>query len=102
MIDVSPDIDLKFYRFQEDGWGVLENQVDHLSVMDQISPKTSNDPGGMMYIGIFEMSEYQNPIQICITVEGVKSSSSSSPKVAAFTEITLTPYGKLRDNIYHD
>lgn len=91
VVYVAPDVDINFYLLKDNKWSLLDNQVDYLSVTTQILPATDTDPGGMSYPGIFRIQENQSPIQICVTVEGVKDSIGVQSKVAAFAEVTLRP-----------
>ena len=91
IIDVAPDSDIKFYWLSESDWLLLENQIDYLSVTDQIFPKTNSDPGGLIYVGKFELSDKEAPVKVCITVEGDKHLNDYKTRVGAYVEVILKP-----------
>jgi len=91
VVSVVPDTGLRFYRMDGGTWVPVENRVDFLGVTNSINPKTNLDPGGMIYTGVLNLSDIQNPVAICILVEGTKNESDLSSIVGAFLEITLNP-----------
>jgi len=88
VVYVSPDDDLKFYLKSNNNWSLIENQLDFLSVVNQIKPKTDSDPGGMVLPASFDLPDNQISIHVCITVIGSESLDGTK-SVSAYKEIIL-------------
>jgi len=90
-IEVSPDWDLKIFWWKENSWNAVKNGMDYLSAVDRLSPETSDDPGGTIYTIALGIPEQQDPVRLCITLEGINDPDGTRTKVAAYTEIVINP-----------
>jgi len=87
VIEVAPDEDIKIYWLKGNSWEPISNKVDYLSVIDRLGPRTSDDPGGTIFVVELDIPEHQNRFPVCVTVEGLVNQD----KVAASVELVLYP-----------
>lgn len=90
-IEIVPDQDIHVYVWKDKIWSLVENDVDYLSLIERISPKTNDDPGITIYSILLELPKQSNPVRVCITLEGVRDPDGSKTKIAAYTEALLNP-----------
>jgi len=82
---------LRVYVWKENVWNPTDNIMDYLSAVDWVSPKTSDHPGIGIYAIVLSLPKQNNPVRVCIILEGITDPTGSRTKVAAFIEVILNP-----------
>jgi len=91
VIEIAPDKNLKIYLWNKNKWQAVINQVEYLSEIDRIRPKSNTNPGGTIYPAVLDVPNNLEVARICIVLDGVENPDLSPSKVVSYVEVTLYP-----------